>query len=82
MDYGVGIDLGTTFSCVAVCDSNGTVEVLPNAVGNRTTPSFVGFTNTDILIGEGAKHLFYDDCTNIVYGEIFIFLPRLEINPC
>ena len=66
MSYAIGIDLGTTYSCVGVWQ-NDRVEIIANEHGNRTTPSYVAFTDSDRLIGDGAKNQAAQNPKNTVF---------------
>ncbi len=62
----IGIDLGSTKCSVAVFQG-GQVEVIPNNLGSKMTPSFVSFTSTGRLIGQAAQNMMVENSSNTVY---------------
>jgi heat shock 70kDa protein 1/2/6/8 len=62
----IGIDLGTTYSCVGIYRDD-RIEIIANDQGNRTTPSFVAFTDTERLIGDSAKNQVAMNPSNTVF---------------
>lgn len=64
----IGIDLGTTYSCVGVWQHDH-VDIIANGQGNRKTPSYVAFTDTGRLIGDSAKNqVAMNPRNNVVYS--------------
>jgi heat shock protein 1/8 len=64
----IGIDLGTTYSCVAVWQHD-RVEIIVNDQGNRTTPSYVAFTDKERLVGDAAQNQVARNPTNTIFGK-------------
>ena len=64
----IGIDLGTTFSCVSYYEGNGKITIIPNENGNRITPSYVAFTNNERIIGDLAKKNCGQNPKNTIYA--------------
>ena len=62
----IGIDLGTTYSCVGVMQK-GKVEILVNDQGHRITPSYVAFTDEERLVGDAAKNQAAANPTNTIF---------------
>lgn len=62
----MGIDLGTTYSCVGTWKAN-TVEIIPNDMGERTTPSYVSFSDTERLVGTAAKNQAARNAENTIF---------------
>ena len=76
----VGIDLGTTNSCVAVW-KNGQIAIVPNEVGKRTTPSIVSFLPTETLVGNSAAKKMMSNYKNTVYdckADSFFGIPVIS----
>lgn len=62
----IGIDLGTTYSCISYYE-NDTINVITNDIGERTTPSYVAFTNDEMLVGAAAKNQASQNPKNTIY---------------
>ena len=65
-DYAIGLDLGTTYSCIGVY-RNGGVEIIPNSMGEKITPSVVIFDGDDILVGEDTTDILVKHFDNCIY---------------
>ena len=65
-DYAIGLDLGTTFSCIGVY-RNGGVEIIPNSIGEKITPSVVVFEGNEILVGEDTTDILVKSYSNCIY---------------
>jgi len=77
----IGIDLGTTFSCVAVYDNETQkVIVLPNSIGEKTTPSWVSFTQSGRVVGQAAKQQASMNAANTIY-DVKRFIGRSLEDP-
>ena len=77
MEYSIGIDLGTTYSCIAVYKNN-YVEIIPNELNERTTPSVVCFSQYEIMTGRKAKNQVTQNISNIIYDAKRLIGRRYE----
>ena len=66
-DIPIGIDLGTTYSCIGAF-RNGIVEIIPNQITGRTTPSVVSFCGKKISIGEQTQNRVFSDPEKVIYA--------------
>lgn len=68
----IGVDLGTTYSCVGMWQNN-RIEIIANDQAHCTTPSYVAFTETERLVGDAAKNQADMNQINTVYGKFQAF---------
>ena len=74
----IGIDLGTTNSCVSIFDSNGSVRIIDNSEGARTTPSIVAYTDDQTLVGAPAKRQAVTNPKNTIFAAKRLIGRRFE----
>ena len=77
----IGIDLGTTNSCVAVMEG-GTAKIIENAEGSRTTPSIVAYANDETLAGQPAKRQAVTNSGNTLFAISALLGVNLTIKKC
>jgi len=63
----IGIDLGTTYSCIAYYNEQGQVQILQNELGDRTTPSYVTYTQEERVVGRASKSMAVKDPLNTIF---------------
>ena len=77
----IGIDFGTTFCCVGTWNSKKCrVDIIPNDIGERITPSYVSFDDTQRLIGNPAKNQAARNAENTIFDSKRLIGTKLEIN--